>query len=57
MVSVMLYPCMFCVSLSIDRFVMCVACMSYSVCELLLSISMMLTVYRKIVMFVHLYKY
>ena len=29
MVSVMLYPCMFCVALSMDLFVLCVAC-----CEL-----------------------
>ena len=27
MVSVMLYPCMFCVSLSMDLFVLCVACL------------------------------
>ena len=27
MVSVMLYPCMFCVALSIDLFVLCVACL------------------------------
>ena len=26
MVSAMLYPCMFCVALSIDPFVLCVAC-------------------------------
>ena len=26
MVSVMLYPCMFCVALSMDMFVVCVAC-------------------------------
>ena len=30
--SVMLYPCMFCVSLSINLFVLCVACLT--VCEL-----------------------
>ena len=28
MVSVMLYPCMFCVALSMDRFVLCVACLT-----------------------------
>ena len=35
MVSVMLYPCMFCVSLSMDLFVLCVACLIDRVCELL----------------------
>ena len=34
MVSVMLYHCMVCVSLSMDLFVFCVACLSDSVCEL-----------------------
>ena len=33
MVSVMLYPCVFCVDLSMDLFVLCVACLT-SVCEL-----------------------
>ena len=28
MVSVMLYPCMFCVALSMDLFVVCVACLT-----------------------------
>ena len=28
MVSVMLYPCMFCVALSMDRFVLCYACLT-----------------------------
>ena len=28
MVSVMLYPCMFCVALSTDLFVLCVACLT-----------------------------
>ena len=28
MVSVMLYPCMFCVALSMDGFVLCVACLT-----------------------------
>ena len=28
MLSVMLYPCMFCVALSMDRFVLCVACLT-----------------------------
>ena len=28
MVSVMLYPCMFCVSLLMDLFVLCVACLT-----------------------------
>ena len=28
MVSVMLYPCMFCVALSMDLFVLCVACLA-----------------------------
>ena len=28
MVSVMLYPCMFCVALSMDLFVLCVACVT-----------------------------
>ena len=28
MVSVMLYPCMFCVTLSMDLFVLCVACLT-----------------------------
>ena len=28
MVSLMLYPCMFCVALSMDLFVLCVACMT-----------------------------
>ena len=28
MVSVMLYPCMFCAALSMDRFVLCVACLT-----------------------------
>ena len=27
MVSMMLYPCMFCVALSMDMFVSCVACL------------------------------
>ena len=31
MVSVMLYPCMFCVALSMDLFVLCVACLNVSV--------------------------
>ena len=32
MVSIMLYPCMFCVVMSMDLFVLCVACLT--VCEL-----------------------
>ena len=28
MVSVMLYPCMFCVALSMDLFVLCVSCLT-----------------------------
>ena len=28
MVSVMLYPCIFCVALSMDQFVLCVACLT-----------------------------
>ena len=28
MVSVMLYPCMFCVALAMDLFVLCVACLT-----------------------------
>ena len=28
MVNVMLYPCMFCVALSMDLFVLCVACLT-----------------------------
>ena len=28
MVSVMLYPCMFCVAVSMDLFVLCVACLT-----------------------------
>ena len=28
MVSVMLYPCMFCVALTMDLFVLCVACLT-----------------------------
>ena len=28
MASVMLYPCMFCVALSMDLFVLCVACLT-----------------------------
>ena len=28
MVSVMLYPCMFCIALSMDLFVLCVACLT-----------------------------
>ena len=32
MVSVMLYPCIFCVALSMDLFVLCAACLT--VCEL-----------------------
>ena len=28
MVSVMLYPCIFCVALSMDLFVLCVACLT-----------------------------
>ena len=28
MVSVMLYPCMYCVALSMDLFVLCVACLT-----------------------------
>ena len=28
MVSVLLYPCMFCVALSMDLFVLCVACLT-----------------------------
>ena len=28
MVSVMLYPCLFCVALSMDLFVLCVACLT-----------------------------
>ena len=31
MVSVMLYPCMFCVALLMDLFVLCVACLTVSV--------------------------
>ena len=31
MVSVMLYPCMFCVALSRDLFVLCVACLTVCV--------------------------
>ena len=31
MVSVMLYPCMFCVALSMDLFVSCVACLTVDV--------------------------
>ena len=36
MVSGMLYPCMLCVALSMDRFVLCVACLTVSktYCEL-----------------------
>ena len=33
MVSVILYPCMFCVALSMDLFVMCVACLTvFAIC-------------------------
>ena len=32
MVSVMLYPCILCVALLMDRCILC--CVSYSVCEL-----------------------
>ena len=36
MLSVMLYPCMFCVALSMDLFVVCVACLTVFVnCSLL----------------------
>ena len=36
MVSVILYPCMFCVALLMDLFVLCVVCLTVfdSVCEL-----------------------
>ena len=34
MVSVMVYPCMFCVALSMDLFVLCVACLvkQFAIC-------------------------
>ena len=32
MVSVMLYHCMFCVALSMDLFVLCVACSQFAIC-------------------------
>ena len=34
MVSVMLYPCMFCVALSMDLFVLCVVCLTkqFAIC-------------------------
>ena len=35
MVSVMLYPCMFCVALSMDLFVLCVACLTVFVNSLM----------------------
>ena len=31
MVSVMLYPCMFCAAMSMDLFVLCVACLTVCV--------------------------
>ena len=34
MVSVMLYPCMVCVALSMDLFVLCFACLTQTYCEL-----------------------
>ena len=34
MVNILLYPCIFCVALLMDLFVLCVACLSDSVCEL-----------------------
>ena len=49
MVSVMLYPCMFCVALSMDLFVLCVACFMVfvtcvDVCFLLLKVMELLCV-------------
>ena len=35
MVSVMLYPCMFCVALSMDLYVLCIACLTVFVMLLL----------------------
>ena len=37
MVSVMLYPCMFCVALSMDLFVLCVVCLTVFVNCLVIS--------------------
>ena len=45
MVSVMLYPCMFCVALSIDLFVLCVACLTVFVNCLLKQFAICLGVY------------
>ena len=42
MVSVMLYPCMFCVALSMDLFVSCVACLTVFVNGLLKQFAMCL---------------
>ena len=45
MVSVMLYPCMFCVALSIDLFVLCVACLTVFVNWLVKQFAICLGVY------------
>ena len=45
MVSVMLYPCMFCVALSMDLFVLCVACLTVFVNCLLKLLAICLGVY------------
>ena len=45
MVSVMLYPCMFCVALSMDLFVLCVACLTVFVNCLVKEFAICLGVY------------
>ena len=45
MVSVMLYPCMFCVALSMDLFVLCVACLTVFVCYLVKQFAICLDVF------------
>ena len=43
--SVMLYPCMFCVALSMDLFVLCVACLTVFVNCLLKQLAICLCVF------------
>ena len=45
MVSVMLYPCMFCVDLSMDLFVLCVACLTVFVNSLVKQFTICLGVF------------
>ena len=45
MVSVMLYPCMFCVALSMDLVVLCVACLTVFVNRLVIQFEICLGVF------------